>query len=157
MNIHSKFDTMKKFIILLTLMIGVAFSAYSQGTIVQDFQTGPDSLMVDEGTLILYSPLLDQYWDYSIQIESTFGGTTGDSTNFTMLTYQTNDPAQGAWIILPGNDGDTLTTITDASCILVEVEDFQGMWLKHVLTSHSQDTMLIESFTTLKQKRSRFF
>jgi hypothetical protein len=147
---------MKKIIVLFTLLIGFAFTAFPQGTIVKDLQTGPDSLMVDEGTLTLYSPLLDEYWDYSIQIKSTFGGTTGDSTNFTVLTYQSNDPAQDAWILLSALN-DTLTTVTDESTVLIEKSDFQGMWLKHVLTSHSQDTMLIETFSVLKQKRSRFF
>ncbi len=140
----------------ITLTFGLVQHSHSQGTIFQPFETGPDSLMVDEGTLTIISPVLEDYWDYSIQVVSTFGG-VGDSTNFTLLTYQTNDRDQDFWIILPGNDGDTLTTITDESSILIEESDYQGVWLKHVLTSHSQDTMLIRTFTTLKQKRTRFF
>jgi len=142
---------MKRFIVFLTFLIGFAFIAFPQGTNVKNFQTGPDSLMVDEGTLTLYSPLLDQYWDYSTQIKSAFGGTTGDSTNFTVQTYQTNDPAQSVWNIL-ASEGDTLTTIVNNSGVLIEITDFPGMWLKHILTSHSQDTMLISTYTVIKRE-----
>ncbi|MDP8218268.1 MAG: hypothetical protein P9M03_06040 [Candidatus Theseobacter exili] len=147
---------MKKFIVLLILALGISFTSFGQSTIMKDFQTGPDSLMVDEGTLTIYSPYLDGYWDYSIQIESTFGGSTGDSTNFTVQTYQSNDPSPGPWLIIAA-EGDTLEVIVDESSVIIDITDFQGLWLKHILTSHSQDTMLIESFTVLKQKRTRFF
>ena len=146
---------MKKFIVLLILALGISLTSFSQGTITKDFQTGPDSLIVDEGTLTIYSPYLDGYWDYSIQIESTFAG-YGDSTNFTVQTYQSNDPAQSPWLIIAA-EGDTLAVIVDESSVIIDITDFQGLWLKHILTSHSQDSMLIESFTVLKQKRTRFF
>jgi len=146
---------MKKLAILLTLLIGFSFSAFSQGTIVQDGTIAADSLQGKGDVVTLYTPLMDQYWDYSVQIQSTFAG-LGDSSNWVVKTYQTNDPAQSVWTLLPALN-DTLATVTDESAILIEKSDFQGMWMKHEVTNVGLDTCLIEGFWVRKQKRSRFF
>jgi len=144
---------MKRLIFLLVLITGLIFTANAQGRFQDndDFQTGPDSLQGVSTTLTIYSPLIDGYWDYSIQLESTFGG-LGDSTHYTVTTWQSNDPDTDAWTEMTSLR-DTSATITDESCILIEKTDFTGLWLKHILTSASLDTMLIESFTVIKKFR----
>jgi len=159
MSPSKKENIMKKLLAFLAFAAILAFAfpvmSYSQGTIVDHGVIASDSLKGVSTTMTIYAPLLEDYWDYSMQLKSTFAG-LGDSTNFTVTTWQTNDPDQSVWTELTA-ERDTLATITDVSGILIEIEDFPGMWTKHILTSLSLDTMLIEGYWVRKQKRTRFF
>ena len=140
---------MKRLIFLLAFAISLT-SLFSQ-PLPEPTETGPDSLQGDLTTLTIYSGLIDGYWDYSTQIKSTFAG-LGDSTNFSVTTWQSNDRDQGVWTEIVA-ERDTLATITDESGVLLEVTDFTGLWLKYVLTSQSLDTMLINSYQVKKKFR----
>ena len=146
---------MKKLAILLTLLIGFSFSAFSQGTIVEDMTLPTATINGWKATATVYSPLLDEYWDYSVQFKSTFAG-LGDSSHWRVQTYQTNDPAQSVWNEITAKH-DTLATVTDNSGLITTLTDFGGMWAKHVITSMSLDTVTITPYVVRKQKRSRFF
>lgn len=143
---------MKKLIFLLTLISGFAFTTLSAQLLTSSiFETGPDSLQGCRTTLTIYSPYIDGYWDYSIQIKSTFAG-LGDSTNFKVSTWQSNDQGHDAWTNITTLH-DTLATITDESAILIEKTDFTGLWFKHIITSLSLDTMLINTYQVKKKFR----
>ena len=146
---------MKKLAILLTLLIGFALSAFSQGTIVDPITLPAIQLNGYKATATVYSPLLDQYWDYSAQFKSTFYG-LGDSTHWRVQTYQTNDPNQTVWNELTEKH-DTLASKVNDSGLITTITDFGGMWAKHVFTSMSLDTVTITPYIVRKQKRSRFF
>ena len=141
---------MKRLIFLLAIAITFSISAFSQ-PLPEPTETGPDSLQGDLTTLTIYSSLIDGYWDYSTQIKSTFGG-LGDSTNFSVTTWQSNDRDQDVWTEITA-ERDTLATVTDESGLLLEITDFTGLWIKYVLTSQSLDTMLIETFQIRKKFR----
>jgi len=136
---------MKKLICLL--VIALSFIALSA----QPFETGPDTLQGPRDTLIIYSPFIDGYWDYSIQIKSTFAG-LGDSTNFMVSTWQSNDQSHDAWTDITALR-DTLATIIDESAILIEKTDFTGFWFKHLIINLSLDTTLIETYQVKKKFR----
>ena len=133
--------------LLSLLVITFSFIALSA----QPFETGPDSLQGIRDTLTIYSPYIDGYWDYSIQLQSTFAG-LGDSTNFMVSTWQSNDQGHDAWTDMTALR-DTLATITDESAILIEKTDFTGLWLKHIIVSLSLDTMLINTYQVKKKFR----
>ncbi|KKL54573.1 hypothetical protein LCGC14_2264040 [marine sediment metagenome] len=140
---------MKRLTCFLAIAILFCISVFSQ-PLPEPTETGPDSLQGLRTTLTIYSGLIDGYWDYSTQIKSTFGG-LGDSTNFSVIAYQSNDRDQSVWTAITA--ADTLATITDDSGILSEVTDFTGLWIKYVLISLSLDTMLIETYQVKKKFR----
>jgi len=149
---NQSIQTMKKLIFLLILISGFLFTTLSAQLLTSSiFETGPDSLQGVRDTLIVYSPYIDGYWDYSIQLKSTFAG-LGDSTNFMVSTWQSNDQGHDAWTDIT-TLRDTLATITDESAILIEKTDFTGLWLKHIIVSLSLDTMLINTYQVKKKFR----
>lgn len=147
---------MKKIILLLSFLIGFILYSSGQGTVVEIITDIPqDTLfgLADDATI--YSPYLDQYWDYSLQLEAIFYG-SGDSANFEVVTSQTNDPDQATWTVLTTLT-DTLVTTVTTTGLLIEVSDFQGLWMKHYLTNLGEDTVIVQPFVVKKQKRNRFF
>ena len=153
---------MKKFTVLfgiaLMLLVGFSVESYSQGTIVEDITLPADTLYGDADASTVYAPLLDEYWDYSIQFVSTF--LSGDSSYWSVKTYQTNDPAQSGWTELT-TLRDTLVTATDNDALIIEKSDFSGLWMKHVLLNYTTgdggDTVIVTPYVVRKQKRNRFF
>ena len=139
---------MKRLICLLAIAITFSISAFSQ-PLPDPVETGPDSLKGLGATLTIYSPLMDGYWDYSGQLQSTFAG-LGDSTNFTVATWQSNDRDQDAWTLITALN-DSIVTVTDETAILIEKTDFTGLWLKHVFTNRSLDTVLINTYQVKKK------
>jgi len=146
---------MKKLLVLLTLLIGFAFSAQSQGTIVELIPLPQDTILGLADVVTVYSPLLDEYWDYSIQFKATFYG-SGDSSYFNLKTFQTNDQDQSVWTEITA-ERDTLNTVTDVQGLISTMTDFGGVWAKHTLTGLAADTVIIKPYAVKKQKRSRFF
>ena len=140
---------MKRLIFLLAFAI--SFASISAQPLPEPTETGIDSLQGLDATLTVFSGLIDGYWDYSTQIKSTFSG-IGDSTNFSVTTWQSNDRDQGVWTEITA-ERDTLATVTDESGLLLEVTDFTGLWLKYILTSQSLDTMLINTYQVKKKFR----
>ncbi len=141
---------MKRFIFLLAIAIIFSISAFSQ-PLPEPTETGPDSLQGASATLTVYSGFIDGYWDVSTQIVSTFAG-LGDSTNFTVATWQSNDRDRDVWTVLTALN-DSIVTVTDETAILIEKTDFTGLWLKHVFTSRSLDTVLINTYQVKKKFR----
>ena len=166
MNIHSKLNTMKKLIILLTLALVMVLpfvtvqDSHSQGTIVNAFALPSDSVVGLNNVLTVFSPLLDEYWDVSIQFKSTFtnsgGASSGDSSYWSFKVFQTNDASKSVWTEIT-SARDTLNTATDVQGLIYEIDDFKGMWQKYTLTGISVDTVLIVPYFVEKQKRNRFF
>ena len=117
-----------------------------------------DSLNGDGDSFTCYPPLMDEYWDYSIQFKSTF--TSGDSSYWSIKTYQTNDPASSVWTEITALR-DTLVSATDNDGLIVIKTDFSGMWMKHVLLNYTTgdggDSVLVTPYVVRKQKRNRFF
>ncbi len=138
---------MKRLIFLLAFVIG--FTSIFAQPLPEPTETGPDTLQGLDGTLTIYSEYIDGYWDHSIQIQSTFSG-LGDSTHFIVTVWQSNDRDQDAWTEVTSL-GDTLATVTDEEAILIEKEDFTGLWFKWILTSQSLDTMLINTYQVKKK------
>jgi len=139
---------MKRLTCLLAFAIVLCISGFSQ-PLPDPVETGPDSLQGYGATLTVYSPLMDGYWDYSAQIQSTFAG-LGDSSNFAVSTWQSNGQDQDAWTEITALR-DTLQTVTDESAILIEKTDFTGLWMKHVFTSLGLDTVLINTYQVKKK------
>ena len=145
---------MKKFIVLLSLIVGFTFYANAQGSLVERATLTAETVDGAGATLNVYSPYLGPYWDYSIQLKSTFYG-VGDSSSWNVVTYQTNDPAQSVWTLLSNAaSDDTLQTVTDDSGVILEISDFKGLWLKHVITSMGLDTVTITPYVVKKLKRT---
>lgn len=146
---------MKKLIFLLAFIVGIAASAFSQGTIVNTLTLASDTVKGAADSLIVYSPVLDEYWDYSIQFKSTFYG-VGDSSYLAISTHRTNDISQTVWEEITA-ERDTLVSAVDDAGLTVDVTDFTGVWLKHILVGIATDTVVITPYVVMKQKRNRFF
>lgn len=143
----SKNNIMKRLIFLLAFAIG--FTSLFAQPLPEPTETGPDTLQGLDGTLTVYSPPMDGYWDYSAQLKSTFSG-VGDSTHFSVTVWQSNDRDQSTWTEITA-ERDTLATVTDDASILSEQTDFTGLWVKWIFTSASLDTMLIETYQVKKK------
>lgn len=150
---------MKKLLFLLSFIlafsIGNVINSYSQGTIVEPLTLPVDTIKGITDDITVYSPLLDEYWDYSIQFKASFYG-SGDSSYFNLKTYQTNDPAQSVWTEITA-ERDTLNTKTDVQGLISTMTDFGGIWAKHVLTGMAADSVIIVPYVVKKQKRNRFY
>ena len=145
------------FALFAALILVIPVQTYSQGTIVDDYviTLADDTIKGAGATLTIYTNLLDEYWDHSIQFKSTFNG-TADSSYFAVAAYQTNDPNQSVWTEITALR-DTLNTATDVQGIIVTKTDFGGMWMKYILTGLATDSVIIVPYVVNKQKRSRFF
>ncbi len=150
---------MKKLIFLLALTIGFAFTVCSQGSRVETMTLTAQTLVGNTGandTLFIYSPYLGDYWDYSIQFKATWAGElafSADSCSVNVRTYQTNDPDKSTWIDIPA-ERDTLQTIIDDESMIIEISDFQGLWLKHQILNMGYDTVTITPYVVKKLKRT---
>ena len=131
------------------LAFAISFTSLFAQPLPDPTETGPDSLQGAGATLTVYSPLMDGYWDYSAQLQSTFAG-LGDSSNFAVATWQTNDRDQGAWTEITALR-DTLQTVTDEAALLIEKTDFTGLYIKHVFTYLGLDTVLINTYQVKKK------
>jgi len=145
---------MKKLIFLLAFTVGFAFTVNAQGSLVESLTLATGTVDGYGTTLDIYSPYLGPYWDYSIQLKSTFYG-VGDSSSWNVVSYQTNDPAQSVWTTMTETTlDDTIQTVTDDSGVILEVSDFKGLWIKHTITSMGLDTVTITPYAVKKLKRT---
>jgi hypothetical protein len=144
---------MKKLFLLTVFLAGILAGAFAQKRTQLINNLPADTVYGKNDTAVIYTPLMEDECNYSAQLKATFLG-AADSAYMTFQTFQTNMhhdfEDDFTWTNLTDLDSVGWVTTTTNTGYLIEIENFSGTWLKHLVIGQGEDTVSIKGYIILK-------
>lgn len=138
---------MKKFLALSLFFLCLGLVAFSQERTYYNSTMTATVLEQEDADTVNFPVLLLEPWDVSVQFKAT--SVSGDSVDAVIDVQQSNATSGDIWHEIVSDSSTTL-----GGTWLYELQDFQGLRLRFILTGDNEDTASYTGYYVIKRPLS---